>query len=129
MKLPRTDWLLRILILALLVGCLSGVNFQIQAQGRYNSARDLVVRTQEDLRRAAEFVRNKKEERERVENVQKHLSDFDRSLTKNKFDKDKLNDAIDDLKNLLDHNTLAGEDRDALTRDLQDLRTIRAHHD
>jgi len=98
-------------------------------QGRYDAMRDLVARTQEDLRHAADFTEVKKDERERIMNVQKHLSDFDRSLTKNKFDKDKLNDAIDDLKNVVEHNTLASEDRDALSRDLGDLRAMRARHD
>src|SRR2546422_6375255 len=97
------------------------------AQGRYSNARDLVARTQEDLRHAATFTRETKKEGERYDNVQKHLSEFDRGLTKGKFDKDKLDAAIDDLNNVLDHNTLAAGDRDALTQDLRDLRDLREH--
>lgn len=115
--------------MCLLLAFLSGAGVTAYTQGRYDNARDLVSRTQEDLRRSAGFTNLKKDERERIENVQKHLSDFDRSLAKNKFDKDKLNEAIDDLKNVVEHNTLAVEDRDALTRDLQDLRTMRAQKD
>jgi septal ring factor EnvC (AmiA/AmiB activator) len=96
------------------------------AQGRYDNARDLVSRTQEDLRRVANITREKKDERERIDNTQRHLSQFDRALSRNKFDKDKLDAAIDDLKNVIDHNTLAVEDRDLLNRDLQDLRRMRS---
>ena len=129
MKPLNLNWLLRIINVALLMACLSAVGLPLYAQGRYEGVRDLVSRTQEDLRRSADFTKVKKDERERIENVQKHLSDFDRSLTKNKFNKDKLNDAIDDLKNVVEHNTLAVEDRDALARDLRDLRAMRSRHD
>src|SRR5262249_4639098 len=95
-------------------------------QGRYDSARDLISRTQEDLRRAASFTREKKDEKVRIDNAQRHLSQFDRALSRNKFDKDKLDAAIDDLKNVIDHNTLAVEDRDLLNRDLEDLRRMRS---
>jgi hypothetical protein len=96
------------------------------AQGRYDNARDLVSRTQEDLRRVANITREKKDERERIDNTQRHLSQFDRALSRNKFDKDKLDKAIEDLKNVLDHNTLTVEDRDLLNRDIEDLRRMRS---
>ena len=51
--------------------------------------------------------------------------DFDRDFTRGHFDKGKLNTAIDDLKNVVDHNTLDPQDRDALTADLRDLRVMR----
>lgn len=62
--------------------------------------RDLVARVQDDLQRAADFSRNNEKERERYHNVQHHLSEFDRELRVGKFDKGKLDDAIDDLKNV-----------------------------
>ena len=96
------------------------------AQGRYDNARDLISRTQEDLRHAVVLTSEKKDERVRIDNTQRHLSQFDRALSRNKFDKDKLDAAIDDLKNVIDHNTLAVEDRDLLKRDLEDLRRMRA---
>ena len=129
MKSLKRDWQLRIVYATLATLCLICIGLPAYTQTRYDAARDLVARTQEDLRRAADFTKVKKDERERVENAQKHLSDFDRGLTRNKFDKDKLNDAIEDLKNVVEHNTLGGEDRDALTRDLGDLRAMRARHD
>ena len=87
--------------------------------------RDLVARVQDDLQRAADFTRNNEKERERYHNVQHHLSEFDRELRVGKFDKGKLEDAIDDLKNVVKNNTLEARDRDALAVDLSDLRTMR----
>jgi hypothetical protein len=82
-------------------------------------------RTQSDLRRAQDFERQHGKETVRYDNVQKHLSDFDRDFTRGHFDKGRLNTAIDDLKNVVDHNTLDPQDRDALTADLRDLRVLR----
>ena len=91
----------------------------------YGRARDLITRVQEDLERAADFTRNKEKERERYQNVQHHLSEFDKELRKGHFDKDKLDTAIDDLKNVVQNNTLESRDRDSLAADLSDLRTLR----
>jgi len=96
----------------------------LQAQD-FDRARDLVTRVQDDLRRAADFTRNNEKERVRYENVQHHLSEFDRDLRHDHFDKGKLDSATDDLKNVVKNNTLEGHDRDALASDLSDLRTLR----
>ena len=88
--------------------------------------RVLVDQTQNDLRTAAEFERHNGKEISRYENAEKHLSDFDREYRKGHFDKDKLDTAIDDLKNVVEHNTLDPQGRDALMDDLQDLRIMRA---
>jgi len=88
--------------------------------------RAVIDRTQADLQRAEEFERQHGKEVVRYDNAQKHLSDFDRNYTRGHFDKDKLDTAIDDLKNVVDHNTLSPADRDALVADLRDLRMVRA---
>ena len=96
-----------------------------QVYEEYQDARNVVQRTGEDLRQVRrEGARNGKE-RERVDNARKHLSDFDRNLSRNKFDKGRLDSAIDDVKNVLEHDTLEARDRDALTADINDLRRIR----
>jgi hypothetical protein len=91
----------------------------------FDRARDLVARVQDDLQRAADFTRNNEKERSRYENVQHHLSEFDRELRRDHFDKGKLDDSIDNLKDVVKNNTLEGRDRDALASDLSDLRTLR----
>ena len=103
--------------------------------GAYAGARELVARVQTDLKRASEFGYNgdikkvKKDEKEieRYRNAQHSASNFDRHLNKGKFDKGELNSFINNLKNVVDHNTLEGQDRDALINDLKDLRDFRAH--
>jgi len=80
---------------------------------------------QEDLQRAADFTRENNKERDRYRDVQHHLSEFDRDLRAGKFDKGKLDDAINNLKDVVKNNTLESHDRDELARDLSDLRTLR----
>jgi hypothetical protein len=84
----------------------------------------LVDRTQGDLRGAADMEHGQKE-RQRYHNAQKSLSTFDRHLSKGHFDKDKLDAAINDIQSVLDHNTLQASSRDALLRDVSDLRVAR----
>lgn len=93
---------------------------------QYGNARALVGRVQDDLRRAERFGRTNDKERERYDNAQRHLSEFDRALSRGKFDKDKLDAAIDDVNNVVAHNTLAPRQRDALSEDLRALRQLRA---
>ena len=107
-----------------ILGTLAGTGLLLFGQ-EHERARNLVAHVQEDLERAAEFTRKNEKERERYHNVQHHLSEFDRELAAGKFDKDKLDTAIDDLKNLVKNNTLESHDRDALAQDLSDLRTMR----
>ncbi|HET7750391.1 MAG TPA: hypothetical protein VFK81_13480 [Terriglobales bacterium] len=101
--------------------------------GVFGDARGLVSRVQEDLRLADGLLQrtHKQKERydkekERLDNAQRHLSELDRELAKNNFDKGKLDAAIDDVKNVAEHNTLSPETRDALATDLRDLREMRA---
>jgi hypothetical protein len=103
---------------------LTGAGWMLQAQN-LDRARDLVNRVQDDLQKAEDFTRNNEKERVRYENVQHHLSEFDRDLRRDHFDKGKLDDAIDNLKDVVKKNTLEGRDRDALASDLSDLRTLR----
>lgn len=103
---------------------LTGAGWTLQAQD-LDRARDLVNRVQDDLRRAEDFTRNNEKERVRYENVQHHLSEFDRELRRDHFDKGKLDDSIDNLKDVVKNNTLESRDRDELARDLSDLRTLR----
>jgi hypothetical protein len=103
---------------------LAGAGLSLFGQ-EFDRARELVSRVQNDLQRAADFTRNNEKERDRYHNVQNHLSEFDRDLRRGKFDKSKLDDAIEDLKNVVKNNTLEAHDRDALAADLSELRTMR----
>jgi hypothetical protein len=88
--------------------------------------RSLVQRTQDDLQRARENDTTKTAKAlERIDNAKKHLADLDRHLAKNEWHDDRLNQSIDDLKNVVDNNPLLSADRDALSVDLADLRHAR----
>ncbi len=94
----------------------------------YTDLRGLVDRTQEDLRVAGTLEHEKEDQRERVHHAQGHLSTFDRHLVKGNFDKGELDKAIGEIKGILDHNVLQASSRDALMRDLSDLRVARDRH-
>lgn len=91
--------------------------------------RDVVDRTQSDLREAANLEHRKGDERDRYKDAQGHLSSFDRSLTKGKFDKGELDKSIGKIKEILDKNVLQASSRDMLLRDLTDLKFARARRD
>jgi hypothetical protein len=116
---------LKIWIVSAAFALLSGAGLLAQM----TDTRAVIDRTQRDLRRAQEFERSHGKEVSRYDNAQKHLSEFDRDYTRGHFDKGKLDTAIDDLKNVVDHNTLSPEDRDGLGADLRELRLLRAEHD
>jgi hypothetical protein len=108
-----------------------GFPLSAQFEGREHrrevrDTREIVERTQHDLREGAEFERRHGKEIVRYENAERHLSDFDHEFTRGHFDKDKLDTAIDDVKNVVEHNTLDPRSRDELREDLEDLRGIRA---
>jgi hypothetical protein len=108
----------------LLLLALSGAGLLLYGQEHHAQARDLVDRVQGDLQRAADFTQNNHKEQERYHSVQHHLSEFDRELRRDHFDKGKLDAVIDDLKDVVKNNTLESRDRDALASDLSDLRTL-----
>lgn len=96
------------------------------AEENYTSARSLVQRTQDDLQRARDNDTTKTTKAlERIDNAKKHLADLDRHLAKNEMNDDRLNEAIDDVKNVVANNPLVSADRDALSVDLADLRHFR----
>jgi hypothetical protein len=111
----------------------------------YGRTRALVERVQSDLRRAERngrpegrdryddrdrdrdrFARPDGKERERFDNAHRHLAQFDDRLSRDEFDKDKLDEAIDDVKNVAENNRLSPQARDGLRRDLADLRYMRS---
>jgi hypothetical protein len=91
----------------------------------FSDLRSIVDRTQSDLRRALELSHGHKQT-DRYQKAQDHLSKLDKSLSHGKFNKGAMNDSIDELKSVLDHNTIQASARDALMRDLTDLKVARA---
>jgi len=94
-------------------------------EGAYPEARRLVQHVQDDLHHVSQ-ADDRHKEADHVEDALKHLADFDKGLANNKFDKGRLDSAIDHMKQILDDNTIDARDRDALRSDLEDLRHLRA---
>jgi len=89
--------------------------------------RSLVDKTQSDLRNASDLQHGNRQN-DRYHKAQDHLSKLDRSLSHGKYNKGALNDSIDGVKSILDHNTLQASARDALARDLTELKIARDRH-
>lgn len=94
--------------------------------GPYGRARDLVGRVQRDLARAQKMAPVAGRQRDRYDNAQRHLSEFDDRLSHGEFDKGKLDTAIDDVNNVFKGNVLSPRSRDEIRNDLADLRSMRA---
>jgi hypothetical protein len=97
-----------------------------EERGPYARARALVGRVLHDLERAQRMAPVAGRQRERYENAQRHLSQFDDRLSRGDFDKDKLDEAIDDVKNVVKNNVLPPRARNDLRDDLEQLRGMRA---
>jgi predicted nucleic acid-binding Zn-ribbon protein len=93
----------------------------------FSDLRSLVDKTQSDLRNASDLQHGNKQN-DRYHKAQDHLSKLDRSLSHGKYNKGALNDSIDVVKSILDHNTLQASARDALARDLTELKVARDRH-
>lgn len=105
----------------------AGMGWHQEYPAPYNGPdlRGLVDRTQNDLRASADLEHGNEKQHDRYKHAQGHLSTFDRNLMKGRFDKGELNKSIDSIKDILDHNVLQASSRDALTRDMEDLRVAR----
>jgi hypothetical protein len=98
---------------------------RVFAQGdEYDEARNLVQRVQDDLHSVQP---NGHKDRDRINDALKHLSELDKTFTKDKFHKGPLSDAIGNLQDILDHNTLEPRERDVLNADVHDLRELRLY--
>jgi hypothetical protein len=96
------------------------------AQRDWNGARGLVEKSQHDLQSISSVASMSEKERERYDNALHRLSDFDKALVKSHFDKDKLDQSIEDIDNVCKNNTLTPTERDVLLADLRELRHLRS---
>ena len=95
----------------------------------WQRTRDLIGQTQSDLRQSRAESTTEHKERDRYKNAERHLSPFDSHLVKRHFDKGELDSAIGAVQSVLDHNTLPPDNRNALLRDVAELRRLRADYD
>ena len=132
MKMMKRSATTFLLVMSLALG--SGISLQAAAGGAwfqgypapYTNMRGLVDRTQADLRMAADLEHGNDKQRNRYRDAQEHLSNFDRQITRGRFDRGQLDKSIDNIQGILNHNVLQARSRDALMRDATDLRVARA---
>ena len=120
--------MVRIKRVFVLAAVLSGILLAVPAHdAEVGDLRSIVDKTQSDLRAASDLQHGNKQN-DRYHKAQDHLSKLDRSLSHGKYNKSALNDSIDGVKSILDHNTLQASARDALMRDLTELKIARDRH-
>jgi hypothetical protein len=68
-------------------------------------------------------------ERERYDHALRHVSQFATRLHEGRFDKDKLDEAIGDVQNVIDNNPMGERARRVLLRDVSELRRLRENYD
>ena len=115
------------LVLVLSAIVISGLAFGRDHSRDYGEMRDVVDRTQSDLK-AASGLEHGDKQRARVQHAEDDLSKLDRKLVRGKFDNGAYKQSLSALKSILDHNTLPGSGRDALMRDLTDLQAAYERH-
>lgn len=86
---------------------------------------DMTIRHLEGLAdRTSGFVSGR--DRSRYNHALRHLSQFQDRYYRGDFDKGRLDEAINDVQNIVDHNPLDGRARSMLWNDLNELRGFRA---
>jgi hypothetical protein len=106
---------------------------QFQGEPKYDAASvdTLVDRVQSDLNHAYDTRRFSDADRDRLNHSEKELREFAGKWDHGKFDKGQLNGAIDAIQHVLDRNRMHGDDRDALSDDVTQLRRMKEayeHH-
>ena len=104
---------------------------QYGPQGRYapRSVSALVNQTHADLNRAYAGWRFSRDDRKRLERADRNLRDFARKWRRGRFDKDELDEAIESIQSVVDHNRMPPRNRDALYNDVSQLRGMREAYD
>lgn len=118
---------------ATLIFGVSLAHAQFQGEPRYDAATvdALVDRVHADLNHAYDTRRFSDADRQRLNHSEKELREFAAKWDHGKFDKGQLNGAIDAIQHVLDNNRMRGDDRDALSEDLTQLRRMKEayeHH-
>ena len=98
-------------------------------QGGYYSNSNtgsLIGRVLTDLAVAVRNARMDRHERKHFDDAAERLQEFEHRWAQGKFDRGRLDKAIQSIEHLVDADQVRGRDRAMLARDLQDLRQFRA---
>jgi hypothetical protein len=89
----------------------------------------LVDQVHTDLNRAYGVFHFSDSDRDRLNRAEKESREFAQKWAKGKFDKDQLDDVISSIQHVLDNNKLPGDARDAISKDVTQLRNMRTAYD
>ena len=94
----------------------------------YGNDRALFANVQRNLRRAQSESRGlSSREHERYQNAYRRLSEFESRYAQGRWDNGKLDQAIEDVNNVVRHNPMSSRSRQVLSQDLSALRQFRAN--
>lgn len=102
-----------------------GYSRQTYGYGGYQDS--LINRVMYDIDQAARRANLDGHEAHHFNEVARTLQEFQAKWARGKFDNGKLDKAIENLAHLADADRIRGRDREALSRDLYDLRQFRAN--
>ena len=91
----------------------------------WERARQVVDRTMDDLRHVERRDAFAVDDRERYDHALRSLADVDRSLADSRFDRGKLDEAIEHVDHVTRSRILDPRERDRVMDDLRDLRRMR----
>ena len=91
----------------------------------WDRAHEVVNRAIEDLRHLERRDAFGGEDRDRYNHAMRALADFDRSISENRFDRGRLDEAIEQLDHVTRSRMLEARERDRVLDDLRDLRRLR----
>jgi len=89
----------------------------------------LVDRVHSDLNHAYSVFHFSGDDRERLNKAEKESRDFAQKWSKGKFDKGQLDGVISSIQHVLDNNKLPADTRDSISKDLDQLRSMRDAYD
>ncbi len=94
--------------------------------GRGSYRGNVVDRVMSDLSRSGGYGWMDNRDRKRIDRAQRDLAKFQEKWSRGKFDRGKLDSAIDNLQHVVNSSRFDPRSRDRLARDLYDLRDFRS---
>lgn len=89
--------------------------------------RALFDRTRMDLDRASTYPYASRSDRKRFDEARRELFDFESRFDQGRYDRHELDQAINRLERVVEHNSLDPRDRAALSEDLRHMRDFRGY--
>ena len=117
------------LVAGILLTGISRAQFGPEPKYEPSDVTALVDRVHTDLNHAYSVFHFSGEERERLNKAEKESREFAQKWARGKFDKDQLDGVISSIQHALDNNKMPEDARDAISRDVAQLRNMREAYD